>query len=274
MNQPDFSHPNAQPFHLEGGRDAVLLIHGFTGSPSHMRPLGNALNRAGFTAHGMLLPGHGQTVAAMQQSTWQDWLSACRRNMEELLARYDTVSVAGLSLGGVLAILMAEEYPSVRALIPLAPAMRFRSPVNYLAPVVKHVIPILSWDAVTKNPDAPRRRFKPADFLYEYDYGYLETPVAKVQDMMHLMRMARAGLSKVTCPTLIIQSHRDESVHRSVPELVRDGISSKVKEILWVDRSSHVCTLGPEREELNARCIAFLQAHAAGGHSAASSTIA
>ncbi|MEG0767817.1 MAG: alpha/beta fold hydrolase [Clostridia bacterium] len=229
----------------------------------HMRPLGEALHAAGFSVRGILLPGHGLSVQEMQKSNAQQWLQACREACAEMLQQYDTVSVAGLSMGGVLAIRMAEEYP-IAALIPLAPAMRFRSAVNYLAPVVKYIVPILSWEAVTKEGEDHRKRFKPEDFLFDYDYGYPQTPVAKVQDMMQLMRMARVDLKKVQCPALIIQSHRDESVHRSVPEMITRHISSRVKRIMWVDRSSHVCTLGPDREEIQRECIAFLQKYAIG----------
>lgn len=65
----NFAHPNAQPFLLEGGEDAVLLIHGFTGSPAHMRTVGEAINGAGFTAKGILLPGHGGRLRTWSAQT-------------------------------------------------------------------------------------------------------------------------------------------------------------------------------------------------------------
>ena len=37
----------------------VLLVHGFTGSPSSMRPWAEYLNQKGFTVRVPLLPGHG-----------------------------------------------------------------------------------------------------------------------------------------------------------------------------------------------------------------------
>lgn len=73
----DFSHPNAQPFLLEAGDCALLLIHGFTGSPGHMRPVGEAVHAAGFTVRGIALPGHCQSIEAMEQSDWKQWLACC-----------------------------------------------------------------------------------------------------------------------------------------------------------------------------------------------------
>lgn len=43
------------PFLLAGGPVAALLIHGFTGSPSEMRLLGDHLNRYGLTVLAPLL---------------------------------------------------------------------------------------------------------------------------------------------------------------------------------------------------------------------------
>ena len=50
----------AKTFLLEGSnRKAVLLIHGYTGTPSEMLPLGNYLNQLGYTVLCRRLPGHG-----------------------------------------------------------------------------------------------------------------------------------------------------------------------------------------------------------------------
>jgi carboxylesterase len=37
----------------KGGRAAVLLIHGLTGTPSEMRHVAKGLHRAGFTVYGI-----------------------------------------------------------------------------------------------------------------------------------------------------------------------------------------------------------------------------
>lgn len=244
----NFSHPNAQPFLLEAGENALLLIHGFTGSPSHMRTVGDAVHAAGFTARGILLPGHGKTIDEMAKSNDRQWHEACRQAYQELRAKYKRVSVAGLSMGGVLSCLLAEEFEP-DCLILFAPAMRYLHSVDYLSPVAKYVMPRMTW------PDGKGRK----GFLYDYDYGYDGVPVGKVDDMTRLQRAARKNLAQITCPTLVIQSHRDEQVHSCVPELVTRSVSSDVREICWVDKSSHVCTIGPDREYIYARVIDFLQ---------------
>nr|HML45876.1 alpha/beta fold hydrolase [Clostridia bacterium] len=110
-SKPDFSSPNCQPFLLEGGSNAVLLIHGFTGSPGHMRPLGDALHRAGYTVQGMLLPGHGTTLSEMVQCNWRKWLDAATDALRALRERYRTVTLGGLSMGGLISLRVAELNP-------------------------------------------------------------------------------------------------------------------------------------------------------------------
>jgi len=245
----DFSHPNAQPFALTAGDSAVLLIHGFTGTPSHMRTIGEAAHAAGFSAHGILLPGHGLSAAEMEKTSGEDWLNASRAAMEEMLSKYRRVAVGGLSMGGILAILLAEEFET-SALLLFAPAMRYRSRVNYLSPIAKHFMRTSKW-----RPPS----FLEGEFLSDYDFGYRGAPVRKVEDMTRLQRLAAGKLHNITCPTVIFQSHKDESVHVCVPERITRRISSDVKEIHWTDRSPHVLTIGPERQYINERVVDFLQ---------------
>src|SRR5258707_730094 len=57
-------------FHLPGGRNGVLLIHGLTGTPTEMRFVAKGLNRNGFTVHGMQLAGHCGDAADLLGNPW------------------------------------------------------------------------------------------------------------------------------------------------------------------------------------------------------------
>lgn len=248
----DFTNPNAQPFVLEAGDSAILLIHGFTGSPAHVRIIGDTVHAAGFSTEGILLPGHCTTLEDMAKSTGAQWLDACREAYLRMTKKYRRVAVGGLSLGGVLALLLAEEFDPA-CVVLFAAAMKYKNAVNNLSPVAKHLVKTLPWR---------ERPYSPEEFLYAYDIGYAGTPVAKVEDMTRLQKRAREGLSGVTCPVLAFQSHLDGSVHHTAPELIMRGVTSRVKEISWVDRSPHVLTLGPDREYVCGRVIDFLRRYA------------
>ena len=49
----------------------VVLVHGYTGSPSSMRPWAEYLNQQGYTVRVPLLPGHGTKPEDLSEIKWQ-----------------------------------------------------------------------------------------------------------------------------------------------------------------------------------------------------------
>ncbi len=107
-------HPWLDPsaFHFRAGPIGVLLIHGFTGAPTEMRPLGEYLAVKGYTVSGPLLPGHGTTPRALMNRKWSEWAETVDQTYQELTASCDRVFVAGLSLGALLALNLAADKKS------------------------------------------------------------------------------------------------------------------------------------------------------------------
>ncbi|MDR2657417.1 MAG: alpha/beta fold hydrolase [Oscillospiraceae bacterium] len=249
-NVPNFNDAKSKPFFFGDGSIAVLLIHGFTGSPAHMRPLGEALRDAGYTVRGILLPGHAETVAAMGRTDWTEWLGASEKALKTLLETHDKVVVGGLSMGGLIACRLAEQYPAA-GLLCYAPALKFKRRINNLAPIVKHLFPYMAWGT--------NERLTNPGFMKEYNIGYFGLPVAKVEDLMKIQKATIPELNKITCPTLVVQSKFDEQVHRSVPDMLINGISSKTREVMWLTQSPHVCTIGADHDEVFERTLQFLR---------------
>src|SRR5438105_10546165 len=74
----------AAPFSLGEGPDACLLLHGLTGAPSEVRPVGEALAKVGIRAVGPRLPGHGTHPRDLQSLTRADLLDAARAALRDL----------------------------------------------------------------------------------------------------------------------------------------------------------------------------------------------
>ncbi|HWU87850.1 MAG TPA: alpha/beta fold hydrolase, partial [Kofleriaceae bacterium] len=90
-------------FEFDGDDDlGVVLVHGFTGTPFEIRPLGELLHRDGFTVHAPLLPGHGTSIDDLDRTTWRDWADAVERAADAMGRRCARVAVVGQSLGGLL----------------------------------------------------------------------------------------------------------------------------------------------------------------------------
>ncbi len=72
--------PLAAAFRLEGSNgEAVVLIHGYTGTPAHFRPSAKELNAAGFTVVAPRLAGHGTSMEDMATTTARDWVESAQQ---------------------------------------------------------------------------------------------------------------------------------------------------------------------------------------------------
>lgn len=245
----DFSVPECQPFLLEGGEHAVLLMHGFTGSAAHMRPLGDRLHQLGYTVQGINLPGHATSMEDMGNYTWQDWLQAAKAAFVGLKDRYPKVSVAGLSMGGDLALILAEQM-DVAAVIPISAPMAVKNRLLPLARFAAPFIPVCWWSG---DPQRSIRMDTP------YDCGYPGFLTRSVQHLNRLMRMARRNLHAVTCPVLVVQSHKDETIAADSADVILDGVSSREKGVFWLDNAPHVCTITKDVDAIAAAMHEALQ---------------
>ncbi|MBS1149265.1 MAG: alpha/beta fold family hydrolase [Myxococcaceae bacterium] len=196
---------------------AVLLIHGFTGSPWEVRPLGEALAARGFHVHAIRLPGHGVGPEAMAWVTWRDWERAAEQALKQLEA-FPRVFVAGLSMGALLGMLLAARHPQrVSGLALMAPVWKLRPLDGRLLRRLRW-LPIAEWTGLwvkkstTDIEDVAARADAP--ILPRY-------PLARLYDLFTIQDHARQVVTQVHCPTLVAAAEQDHVVDfRSVQRLV------------------------------------------------------
>src|SRR6266508_3574081 len=98
----------AAPFEHLGRHDlGVLLVHGFTGTPFEMRPLGEALAAHGIGSACPLLRGHGTHPDDMLNSPYTHWIEDVENGLDAVLSQHERVVIVGLSMGGTLALNVA-----------------------------------------------------------------------------------------------------------------------------------------------------------------------
>src|SRR5690625_3970674 len=126
MKQPE-------PFTFKAGRRAILLLHGFTGHSADVRMLGRYLEKKGYTSHAPIYRGHGLTPEALLETGPSDWWEDVQHAYEHLVdLGYDEIAVAGLSLGGILSLKLAN-CEKVKAVIPMCTPMIFDNKNNLQA---------------------------------------------------------------------------------------------------------------------------------------------
>ncbi|MFD1397401.1 alpha/beta hydrolase [Kroppenstedtia eburnea] len=234
------------PFFYQGGETGILLVHGFTGTPSEMRPLGQFLKEKGYTVHAPLLVGHGTTPEEMEKTAWPDWwksvLEAYDRLQEEGNVRQ--ILAVGLSMGGALVLNLARTRP-LAGVVPLCAPVWLRDKRHHLAGTFRWV------------QRYHKRGGGKLPHIEEHLVPYDRTPLKCISSLNGLIRHVRRNLSEVEAPALIIQSKLDETVDPNSAEYIYKHISSREKQLQWYDKSSHIITLDKERERLFNEIDAF-----------------
>jgi len=76
--------------------------------------------------------------------------------------------------------------------------------------------------------------------------------------MRQLTKMVVRSLKKVVAPVLIFQSEEDESVEKKSALVIRDQVTGD-KRLVWLQKSSHVATMGPEIDFISQEIIGFIK---------------
>lgn len=238
----------ARPELTDGRRVGVLVSHGLTGSPWSVKPWARSLGERGYAVEVPLLPGHGTTWREMNTTRWEDWYAAVEEAYAKLSAENDAVVVAGLSMGGALALRLAADHgDQVAGVVVVNPAVATTRKDVLALPVLKHVLPSLPGIA---------NDVKKQGVL---EHGYDRTPLRAAHSMMQSWRPLRDALPQVTAPLLFFKSAVDHVVDPSSLRLVRAGVSSREFIEIVLPDSYHVATLDNDAETIFTQTAAFVE---------------
>jgi carboxylesterase len=259
----------ADPFELGDGPDACLLLHGLTGSPAEMRPVGEALAAAGFRAAGPLLPGHGTSPEDLAVTTRSELVHAAESALLSL-AGARRVFLCGLSVGSLLAIHLAarswlrEGLPDFSALALLAPAIEFAGATWLFANVVGRLpaLPIIlskgsrDLTAARSHPEPPAGE---PDQREKIDGSYSAIPMRWAGELRALSQEAQKLAPRVRAPALLLHGSLDRtSAPAGSRKLARLLGSSRV-DLRLLPHSGHVLPLDAEAAEVCRNVVSFFQ---------------
>lgn len=261
-------------YFLNGNRNGVLLIHGLTGTPNEMRIVAKGLNQAGFTVYAMQLAGHCGDEADLCQTTWQDWYQSVQQAADFLKQHVDHLFVAGLSMGALLSLKLAADYPQLVKGVGVYGvtftydgwSMPFwAKQLFFLLTFLKKLHLFQKTSFIEKPPYGlkdERIRATVAASMFSGDSaaaGLAGNPFPALAEMQWLAKKVRQQLPQVIAPCLIMHSGHDDIANINTnARLVEKNVSGPTRFVV-LDDSYHLITIDRQRREVINESVQFFQ---------------
>lgn len=228
-----------RPYFLEGKGTAVLVLHGFMGSPKSSRPMAEYLNSRGMTVHCPLLPGHGHLPSRLHKVSHREWLGAAEQGFERLAGACDEIFVVAHSMGSVLAAHLAEAGADVKGVVMLAPL--YEPPKAKLLTVTRALQRVLPWMYPIKHKLIERhlveRRLVEFDPSIDLDdpevqaniHEWTKVPTSAFAELSRITALGRRLWPAVSPPTMILQGEQDEAVEAHLVERIFEAVPDEVE---------------------------------------------
>lgn len=238
----------AEAWRFDAGPVGALVLHGFCGSPVSVRPWAEHLAADGISVSVPRLPGHGSRWQDANRTIWQDWFAEAQRSFVELQEHCDQVVVLGLSVGGCLALRLAETKGSaVRGVVVVNPSLSTTDRRAKLSGLLSKVMP--SAPGIVDDIATPGVT----------EGGYDRVPTRAFHSLRALWALTSAELPRVTQPLLVFTSPQDHVVEPANSDLVMARVSSRSKEQRLLPKSYHVATLDYDAQTIFDGSLSFVR---------------
>jgi len=255
---------------FERGTTGALLLHGLGGTPVEMRYVALALARAGISVSCPQLAAHNGSFEDLQASTWQDWYASAEAALDQLRQRCDTILVGGLSMGAVLAVMLAAERPAdVHGAALYAPTLRLD---GWGIPWYARLFALVqdkwsaNWfDFAERDPYGikdPRVRALVSAAIESGDSakaGMFKVPGGSMLELRWLVREVRRRAHQVTQPILLVHPREDDRADLANALWLQRHLGGCVDTVV-LDDSYHVVTMDRQRHIVAERTVALAQA--------------
>lgn len=226
---------------------ACLCIHGFTGSPTEVKPLADYLREhTDWDVLAPTLPGHDH-LRHLKNVTYKDWIVFVDSILSQMLKEDEEVYIIGFSMGGLLAGWLARHYPQVKKLVLLSTAVN-----------------VLEWPQIIGNSkqllaEAKEVKLKNSPMFKRYQKKVTETPPASTLQFEKMVALARPAFEHIEIPTFIAQGSKDSVIpaEKSV-QFLMDSIPGP-KELFMLEGSEHAICHDKEADQLFEAVLTFLQ---------------
>lgn len=234
----------SSPIRLGDGDVGVVLSHGFTGTTGSIRPWVEAIAaRPGTRVIAPRLTGHGTRWEDMDHVNWRDWVIDIQSAYAELKPHCRVIFAGGLSMGGALALRLAQTR-EVAGVLLVNPGVATDDKLLNMAGALRHVVrsqPGIASDIAKEGVTEP---------------AYDIVSVRAAWQMTQLWAAVRRDLGLVRVPTLLMHSARDHVVDEASRRILEAALPRLEKELL--PNSFHVATLDHDQDLIAERSVGFI----------------
>ena len=237
----------AEQYYWRKGSSGVLLLHGYTGSPSELKLLGEFLSVKDYSVLGVRLPGHGTTPEELNETTWHDWYAEAERCYEILHKDCSKIIVIGLSMGALLAMKLVSAKKADKAVFLAAPIFIYDQRTPFVG-LVKHFIKWIKKGSRAYNVPS------------QYNIAYSVMPLKALDSLLALIKEVKKNvLEKIDIPCLIIQSKSEHTVKPASANYIFEHLKTKEKKLVWIEQAGHILTLSDEKTQVFKAVADFIQ---------------
>ena len=249
------------------GTGTLFLIHGLTGTPNEMKYLANFFHKKkGYTVVCPRLANHGAPISILRKTRWPEFYKSVREAFLQVRHEFDgPVFAAGLSMGALLSLMLAEEFQGqVAGVSCLSPTLFYDGwnvpwiskillPLLYATPL-KHISYYKEEPPYGIKNKALQKRihkyYNNATFQDQQgvaEYGYPYFPMSLLQQLQKLIRHLTGKLPGIKVPVQLIQAREDDMTSMRNSTFIYESVGSTLKEIVLLEDCYHVITADQER---------------------------
>ena len=232
----------------ENSKVGIVLVHGFTSTPSVMRPWAEFLNSHGFTVRVPLLPGHGTSIAELENVSWQQWPAEIEIQINHLLIDCERLFLCGFSMGAAASLHVAARYQSqLTGLILVNPMIHRKNAWPTAVKIASRLVKSFG----TAGSDIKREDVT----QWKYD----RTPMRAAHQLLCLLEETRPLLPTIKLPLLLFRSATDHTLPASNSEIIVREIGSSAKEEVVLHNSYHVAPLDHDQRVIFNDSLRFIR---------------
>lgn len=218
-----------------------LLIHGYTGAPFEVEALAQHLKSLGYAVLCPTLDGHGGSRRKLRKSTCSDWYKTVENAYFGLSEICDEIAVLGFSMGGLLAIQLANKH-RIKCLVTMSTPIYCFDTINLYRDIMDNI---------------ENRNFKR---IKEYAYACF-TPMSSNISFKRILWKTKPLIKNINVPLLVVHGKKDPVAHQKSAYFIYTQVTSNRKQIMLYDSLKHRFQYCTHPQVIYNDIGKFMQAH-------------